>query len=235
MKQWLTEVLMPYAERCIEQHRLHSDAAIILMLDVWAVHKSEEFRLHVRNKHPRIHLVFVPANCTSKLQVADVALQRPFKHGITTRFNQWAAEQIREQVNAQKIVGLAESLKMKTIKPLALSWCVESWLELRDRTDLILTGWQKCCTLLFNVHDPAKRVEALAACAQKKLDYAHVPGEDEQDSEPEFSDSDSDHDELDISKPVTIGKRTGRNIPPREPPLHQRIDSSAIMMTSDSD
>ena len=79
---------MPYAEACIRKHRLHADAHVILVLDVWSVHKSEEFRLFLRTHHPRIHLVFVPANCTSKLQVADVALQRPFKHAITRRFNE---------------------------------------------------------------------------------------------------------------------------------------------------
>ena len=33
------EVLLPYAERCITTHELPSDAKIVLVLDVWAVHK----------------------------------------------------------------------------------------------------------------------------------------------------------------------------------------------------
>jgi hypothetical protein len=82
MQEWINEVLIPYADRRTAEHNLPSDSHIVLVLDVWAVHKSEEFRRFLRTHHPRIHLVFVPPNCTSKLQVADVILQRPFKHGL---------------------------------------------------------------------------------------------------------------------------------------------------------
>ncbi len=141
MQQYVNEVIIPYADQCIRLHRLSSTAAIILVLDVWAVHKSEEFRRFLRTHHPRIHLVFVPANCTSKLQVADVALQRPFKHGITHRFNQWVSGQIVKQIADGEVTGLAEFLKMSTIKPLALQWCIESWQALRDNPALIVSGW----------------------------------------------------------------------------------------------
>jgi len=71
MQQCVSEIIMPYAETCIRKPRLHADAHIILALDVWSVHKSEEFRLFLRTS-PRIPLVFVPANCTSKLQVISM-------------------------------------------------------------------------------------------------------------------------------------------------------------------
>jgi hypothetical protein len=87
MQQWVTDVLLPYAERQIVAHKLRSDANIVLLLDVWSVHKGEPFRFFLRTHHPRIHLIFVPANCTSKLQVADVALQRPFKSSISRNFD----------------------------------------------------------------------------------------------------------------------------------------------------
>jgi len=33
MQEWITEVLMPHAEVCIQQHRLASNAAIVLVSD----------------------------------------------------------------------------------------------------------------------------------------------------------------------------------------------------------
>jgi len=51
-----------------------------------------------------VHLVFVSVNCTSKLQVADVVLQRPFKHGIKKEFNEWVAQLITEQINSDALV-----------------------------------------------------------------------------------------------------------------------------------
>ena len=66
MQQWITQVLVPYKEQRIVEHNLSADSHVVLVLDVWAVHKSEEFRMFIRMHYPRVHLVYVPPNCTSK-------------------------------------------------------------------------------------------------------------------------------------------------------------------------
>ena len=222
MQQYITEIITPYAETCIRKHRLHADAHVILVLDVWSVHKSEEFRLFLRTHHPRIHLVFVPANCTSKLQVTDVALQRPFKHvAITRRFNEWAVRQIQEQIDDKNVIGLAALLKMSIIKPLALQWCIDSWTVLKERRELITDAWQRCCVSLYNVMDPAKRIEAVAAVARQELQHTHVPDPEEEarqdaDSEDDDDDDSADdsnadsQDELDLTQPTQFGSRRGQ-------------------------
>ena len=235
MQQYISEVIMPHAERCITSHRLSADAQILLVLDVWAVHKSEEFRMFLRSKHPRIHLVFVPANCTSRLQVADVVLQRPFKHGITSRFNQWAASLVAEQIADDKIIGLSDALKMSVIKPMVLDWCVGSWKDLKERNDLIKQGWKKCCLDLYDVNCPQKRTDALAAVIEKKLEMSHLPDGEEQDAESAGEHDESDDDDvLDIAKPRIFGKQGTRN---RTPALSfgYQIASSAVVMTEDSE
>ena len=241
MRQYISEIIMPYAESCIRKHRLHADAHVILVLDVWAVHKSEEFRMFLRTQHPRIHLVFVPANCTSKLQPADVSLQRPFKHSITRRFNEWAVQQIKLQIQAGSVVGLAELLKMATIKPLVLQWCVESWSVLKERRDLITDAWQKCCVSLFNVMDPTKRIETVAAVARQELEHTHVPAAEEEDHDSSESDDDGDsddedeQDELDISQPREYGSRKGLRQRTQAAAFGYQLDSSAIALTEDSE
>lgn len=240
MQQYISEIIMPYAETCILKHRLHSDAKILLVLDVWSVHKSEEFRMFLRSQHPRIHLVFVPANCTSKLQVADVALQRPYKHGITQRFNEWAARQIKQQIQGGNVVGLNESLKMGTIKPLVLQWCIDSWTVLKERRDLITDAWHKCCVSLFNVMDPAKRIDAVAAVARQELEQAHVPAEDElqdHDSEESADDaSDSEEEkELDLRQERQFGSRKSDRPRTQAAAFGFQLDSSAIALSEDSE
>jgi hypothetical protein len=240
MQQYITEILMPYAETCIRKHRLHADAHIILVLDVWSVHKSEQFRMFLRTQHPRVHLVFVPANCTSKLQVADVSLQRPFKHSITQRFNEWAARQIQEQIASSNVVGLAELLKMGTLKPLALQWCVESWSVLKERRELITGAWHKCCVSLFDIMDPAKRIEAVAAVARQELEHAHVPDAEEEDpsESDDHTDDDiscSEQDELDTSQPRQFGSRASQRQRTQATAFGYQIDTSAIALTEDSE
>lgn len=241
MQQWITEVLLPYVERCISTHRLRSDANVILVLDVWAVHKSEEFRLFLRTHHPRIHLVFVPANCTSKLQVADVALQRPFKSALRRSFDHWAAEQLHQQIRQDRIVGLAENFKMKQIKPLVLQWCTDSWMELQQRKSVIADGWYRCCLALYDVHDPSKRVAALAAVAKRQLDDVFVPEDEEEpdESEVEESDhtSDDEGDELNLELPLPENtRRSGRERKPPQPhPGSYMLNSDRIALTEDSE
>ncbi|MDO9333522.1 MAG: hypothetical protein Q7T57_03245 [Dehalococcoidales bacterium] len=233
MRDYIEKIVIPYAESRIQLFKLDADAKIILVLDVWSVHKSEEFRFYLRTQHPRIHLVFVPANCTSKLQVADVVLQRPFKHVITQRFNEWASEVVLNQIAEGKIIGLNDSLKMSTIKPLALDWCIESWKSLKERKSLIIEGWKKCVTDLYNVNNPEKRIEALKCIVKEKLDIAYVPEEEEQDEEESAHEEDSDEDELDITKPRVFGMQGARERTPAKQFGYQ-LASSAICMTDDS-
>lgn len=244
MQQYITEIVMPYVETCIRKHRLHADAHIILVLDVWSVHKSEEFRMFLRTQHPRIHLVFVPANCTSKLQVADVSLQRPFKHSISRRFNEWAVQELQKQLQSGNVVGLSDLFKMATIKPLALQWCIESWNVLKEQRELITDAWRKCCVSLFNVMDPAKRMEAVAAVARQELEHAHVPAADEAEQEEVESDDEEEADEddtsseqdlLDISQPRQFGSRQSQRQRTQASTFGFQIDSSAIAFTEDSD
>jgi hypothetical protein len=232
MQRYIKEVIMPHVERSIQEHRLHSDAKVLLLLDAWAVHKSEEFRRFLRTHHPRIHLVFVPPNCTSKLQVADVVLQRGFKSGITHNFNQWAATEITKQIGADAVVGVAKMLKMKQLKPLVLQWCIDSWEKVKLQRELITGGWITCVSSYFNVNDPAKRVEAMAAVAKKELELMEIPeAEEKQSSEPNESDSE---DELDTEKPRTFGKQSGR-ARKQAATFGYRINPSQIEISEDSD
>jgi hypothetical protein len=212
MQRWITKVLLPHSERMIELHGLDANAHILLLLDCWAVHKSVEFRGWLQKEHPRIHLVFVPANCTSKLQLADVALQRPFKSSIAQSFNQWAAASIAEQIRSGEVTGIATQLGMAALKPLVLQWCVDSWNGLRERKQMILHGWEQSCLKLFNITSEKRRIEAVELVALQKLIVEELPDGDEPQGAAE-SDDESDS-ELDVSKPRQFGKQSTRKATP---------------------
>lgn len=237
MRDWIVKVLLPYTARCIQTHSLRTDSKVLLVLDVWAVHKSEEFRRFLRTEHPHVHLVFVPANCTSKLQVADVALQRPFKSAIRRGFERWAAQQLQQQLREHRVVGLGDAFRMSSIKPKVLQWCVDSWCELQNRKDVVAQGWYSCCTALYDVHDPLKRAAALAEVARRELDDVFVPDAEEAvggDAESEHE-SDDEKDELDTSQAVTQGERRSARERTQARPAGFMINSQQIAMTEDSE
>ena len=214
MKEYIKEVIVPYAERTVPANEDGRPHNIVLVLDVWSVHKGTEFRAFLRTEHPNIRLVFVPANCTSQLQVADVILQRPFKHGLRSRFNIWAADIIREQIEKNDVTGLSPYLKMASIKPLVLQWCIDSWSKMKHGRDFIKMGWHTCVVSLYNVHDPKMQQAARREVELQELDAHFVPQEVELQGEYESeSDIESDHeedemkDELDIMRERQYGSR----------------------------
>jgi len=237
MQQYIQRVLIPYAKERIVEHKLSPDSKLILVLDIWAVHKSMEFRTFLKNQHPNIHLVFVPANCTSKLQVADVMLQRPFKHGIKRRFNEWAAEMIKEQIAADALVGLTPYLKMSSLKPLIVQWCIDSWKRMKEGKDLIKTGWHTCVVSLFDVYDGIKRVEAVAESARGELEVRdYVPsGEEKEDLCSSGEDTDDDKDELDIMKERRFGTRRSTRKRAQPKPFGFSINPSQVDMVESGD
>ena len=70
MREYIEHVIEPYRQRKVKEKGLKHDSRMVLVLDAWSVHRSEEFRTWMAKNHPLMHLVFVPANCTSHLQVA---------------------------------------------------------------------------------------------------------------------------------------------------------------------
>jgi hypothetical protein len=209
MQRWVTHVLLPHSERMISLHQLDSDAHILLLLDAWSVHKSVEFRGWLHREHPRIHIVYVPANCTSKLQLADVALQRPFKSYITQSFNDWAAAAIAKQINEDRITGISAQLGMASLKPLVLQWCIDSWKGLQERKQLILEGWERSCLHLFNINSEQRRRDAVELVALKTLNMEELPEGSEPDGNAE-SESEDEPDDLDTTKPRQFGKQSER-------------------------
>lgn len=235
MQQYISEVIVPYAKRQAIAHGLQ-DPHIILVLDVWSVHKSIEFRTYLR-KHPNIHLCFVPPNCTSKLQVADVVLQRPFKHGINCRFNEWAAETLRVQYSEGAFTGLNAHLKMKFIKPKVLQWAVESWQKLKEGSLYIQSGWKMCVSDLFDPLLQENQVSAAKEQIEGKLDFKWVPeetesepDEDDQELESDCDSSDEEKDELDLMKVRVEGIRKSNRVRKQAELYGYRIPSNQIAM-----
>ena len=48
----------------------------------------------MREKHPNILILYIPPNCTSKLQPQDVVVQKPFKDACTTAFCDWQLSEL---------------------------------------------------------------------------------------------------------------------------------------------
>ena len=155
---------------------------------------AEEFRDFINKEHPYIHLVYIPPNCTSKLQVADVVLNYAFKHGIKQRFNAWAAELIAGQVASGQSVGIKPHLTMPQVRPKILQWAYESWSSLREEKLPILKGWHKCVVSLYDVNDKDERRKATQQAVVREIDALDAdPASAQENEQNQENDHESDH------------------------------------------
>ena len=250
MKEYITNVIIPYRRKQIDKHQLASDSKLILQLDCWSVHRSDEFISWIKKNHRFIELLFIPPNCTSKLQVADVALQKPFKWGIKRQFNQWLADIIEEQIESEaEKIEINSHLRMAAIKPLLMNWVYESWDLLGSQPELIMRAWSKCMNQQLNIDpfDPAVQQKAVDECMAGHLiahDFKFENKTEDKDNdeekqnfkETEEEECDEKEDELDLMKKIVFGeRRSGRKRKDTSRTISYYIDSSAIESGDDQE
>lgn len=123
---------MARAQVCLEKGLSVTEQAMVLLIDCWSVHKSQEFRTWLKEMYPLVKLSYVPAGCTGKAQPADVIQQKPLKAGIKHGFDLWTSRQVAKQIwdevppNEIKL-----DFRMGVLREAIVDWCDESFNELR--------------------------------------------------------------------------------------------------------
>lgn len=62
----MENVYVPYVERIKAKNRLPDDQHSILYLDCYPVHTGTDFRDYLKQSHPTVFVIYVPANCELK-------------------------------------------------------------------------------------------------------------------------------------------------------------------------
>jgi hypothetical protein len=104
---------------------------------------SREFIDWIKEVHPTILLIFIPANCTSIYQPADVILQRPFKHGFRQQFDNHSTKSIGKKLDEKALTDVKLDMKMSVLKPLLCSWLYLAWQHV-NQPSMIKKGWAMC-------------------------------------------------------------------------------------------
>jgi hypothetical protein len=137
------KILQPYRLKKLLELDLDEDSKLIWLLDCWSVHMSSEFIDWIKEVHPTILLIFIPANCTSIYQPADVILQRPFKHGFRQQFDNHSTKSIGKKLDEKALTDVKLDMKMSVLKPLLCSWLYLAWQHV-NQPSMIKKGWAMC-------------------------------------------------------------------------------------------
>lgn len=156
MKEWVSKVLHPYflrKMRDIKQHNqsLENNQKCILLLDAWRVHISKEFISWMRQKYPYILLLYIPARCTSKLQIVDLVVNYKLKSLAIQAFEDYIFQGIEKQLkeNERRLEqgknekSIQIDFTMKTLRDKVPEFAYKGFefFMSEDGKDLILKGW----------------------------------------------------------------------------------------------
>ena len=78
MLRFIDKVLNPYLQKKREELELPECQKALLILDVFRAHRTTEVQPKLSESN--ILVVFVPANCTDRLQPLDLSVNKPFKN-----------------------------------------------------------------------------------------------------------------------------------------------------------
>lgn len=111
---------------------------LVLLLKIMQIHRSKEFREWMREKYPWIGLLYVPANCTGKLQICDTVINYPFKnkgkqqavafvcYKVKKALENARARGVSEEDIMEGRVGVEIDLRLSALKPRIPMWIKRS-------------------------------------------------------------------------------------------------------------
>lgn len=129
MKIYVTNILQPYIKSVIDEMGLPSTQKAIFYIDVYLVHSGLLFWDFFLKEAPIVFLVFVPGNCTSVFQLADVGLNRVIKHLMHQKALKYLVKGYKDQICQGH---LAEQVKFSSSLPELQNMTVQSITRLYD-------------------------------------------------------------------------------------------------------
>lgn len=134
-KGWMTTELMMYWLAMVWNRRpgVLLCKRAMLVLDAFKGHLTLEVKKKITAL--KTDLVIIPGGMTSKLQVLDVVVNKPFKDQLRKQYSDWLLEGGHAFTPSGKIKKLSVSLMCE--------WILSSWHTISP--DSIIKGFKKCC------------------------------------------------------------------------------------------
>ncbi|KAF9502731.1 hypothetical protein BS47DRAFT_1403181 [Hydnum rufescens UP504] len=159
-----------YSNHCTAPHASQtSKGHMLLYIDAWSVHRSNELSAWMKRKHPNIKVTFVPAGCTGILQPADVGLQRVIKHFIRCVCLEFLTTHIEEELqNGVVPTHIHVPKNINKLRDATATWITDALEWLRDNPELVKSAWRLCSVKNWNLsYECLTSAEAVLTVAER--------------------------------------------------------------------
>ena len=121
MHSLVDNIIEPYFAKQKATLGLPPSQKAIWKIDVWSVHRSEEFRGWMKDHYPNIILDFVPGGCTPVWQACDTGIQRIFKHSLKRSYHEDVVTAILKQME-DSMDAIRVDKRLGILRDQSVSW-----------------------------------------------------------------------------------------------------------------
>jgi hypothetical protein len=137
MRNWVMCSVVPFFNDMRERHGLPATQRCILQIDLWAVHRSLEFRTWMAKMYPWITIHYIPGGCTGLFQACDLLVNRALKLAIQQASH---ADVVQETLRALEFGTAPKDVRLdttvKTLRNRSVRWIVAGHKAISD-VDLV--------------------------------------------------------------------------------------------------
>lgn len=133
MRSFVSLILVPYFQKQIALHNLHSTQRCVFQLDCWSVHRSEEFLTWIASTYPWIVLHFIPGGCTGIFQACDTATQRVVKLAMRRAAHEDLINETSDALaSGTSPLEVFNDQTVKTLRNRSVRWLLEGYKAIDD-------------------------------------------------------------------------------------------------------
>ena len=89
-----------------------------------------------------VDIVFVPPNCTDRLQPLDLSVNKPGKDFLRDKFQQWYSDKVFDQLCKNEASLEPIKFPLQVMKPLGAQWIMELHAHMLTKPEIIKNGFQ---------------------------------------------------------------------------------------------
>ena len=122
MIEYIEKIILPYVRAQRTKLKLSDSYPSLAIFDVFRGQQTAPV-LSLLEKN-NIYCVFVPANCTDRLQPMDLSVNKSAKEFMRAQFSAWYASQVQKQLDSGVEEVSPVDLRMSIMKPVGARWLV---------------------------------------------------------------------------------------------------------------
>ena len=120
--------------------KLSSDHPTLLLFDNFKAQRTETILKYLDSNN--VNVVLVPPNCTDRLQLLDLSVNRSAKKFLRNEFQEWYAQQVCTQLQS-KVDKQPVNLRLSVVKPLGAKWMVNFYNYIQTKPGLVQNGFRE--------------------------------------------------------------------------------------------